>query len=153
MREVARAWIDAGHRRLLATFREFGLQKGGDQQPDRDTLLGAVAFLEEEVPRFSRREEDAVPPGNLREILSFEHAFLQQEIDAFARAARGLARDLECRGLYSWERWEEVRRRAARVEAVLELHTEKVEDETLRWSRRGLRQAGPEGVTDAGPAG
>lgn len=139
MDSLVRRSIDEGHRRLLREFREFGLHTAGADAPDPATLRGAVAFAEDEISEFARWENQRLPPGTLREIVAFEHAFLQQEVDVFARAVRRLLRHLERRGLYPHGVWEEVRHCATRLEVVLELHTQQLRDETLDWppSRHG----------------
>ena len=130
---MGRSVVDAraGHRALLRTFREFGVvAPDGELREDPDALRGAVAFLRHELLPFARREEEALEPGSTRrEGVSFEHAFLAAEIDAFADAVAAL---LALPAGPSREREEaryRVLRAAHRIEAALELHVQKEEDE------------------------
>lgn len=130
---VRRADIDvrAEHRTLLRTFREFGVvATEGELRMDPDALRGAVAFLRHELLPFARREEDALEPGSSRrEGVSFEHAFLAAEIDAFAEAVAALLALPAGPSREREEARQRVLRAAHRIEAALELHVQKEEDE------------------------
>lgn len=137
-----------GHRRLLETLREFRPVIEPGKPPDCDTLRGIVAFLRQEVPSFSRREESALAVGTERETAAFEHAFLAAEIDAFAHAVDGLhERLLGPDDPGRRKAADAVLRHAHRIEAVLELHVLKFEDDSLApEGTAGLRRAMRTGI-------
>jgi nitroimidazol reductase NimA-like FMN-containing flavoprotein (pyridoxamine 5'-phosphate oxidase superfamily) len=125
---LARAAVAEGHRGLLATFAEFHGALDDPGEPDAETLRGAVAFLRQGVIPFAR-EEERVLGGRSEEAetAAFEHAFLAAEIDALAGEVAALLAAPPVPG----ERVEaaaRVRRRADRIQAVLELHVLRGED-------------------------
>ena len=89
-----------------------------------------VAFLRQGVIPFAREEERVLGArGAEAEALTFEHAFLAAETDALAAEAGELL--VACVGPARRRAATLVRRRADRIQAVLELHV-------LRGGDRGL---------------
>lgn len=122
--------IILGHRRILDALREFTTETSRDgriRTGDRATARGLVAFLRQEILPFARREERLMAAGSPEhEATTFEHAFLEAEIDAFARAVESVPTD-GAGGIYTVK---EIERRIHRVEAILELHAARHEE---RW--------------------
>jgi nitroimidazol reductase NimA-like FMN-containing flavoprotein (pyridoxamine 5'-phosphate oxidase superfamily) len=140
---LAGAALRVGHRELLDTFGEFvhEMEAGG---PGRaaESAAGAVAFLRHGVLPFGRREEALYTPGGpVAEDAAFEHAFLAAEADALAREAAALAEGHV--GALAL-----VRRRALRIQAVLELHVAKTEDREDVFA--AVAAPAPVAVADAG---
>lgn len=126
---LAQAAIAAGHRDLLATFEEFrDALEGGSGERDEEGLRAAVAFLRQGVIPFSREEERVLGAcGAEAEVVGFEHAFLAAEIDALAaEVAALLTAPSEAGEIPATAAL--VRRRADRIQAVLELHVLRGED-------------------------
>jgi nitroimidazol reductase NimA-like FMN-containing flavoprotein (pyridoxamine 5'-phosphate oxidase superfamily) len=125
--------LRAGHRDLLDTLRELmsGIGRTSGRL-DQESLRAAVAFLQQGLVPFARREELSLPPGDgVREAIAFEHAFLHAEIERLAREAapilrRGPAESPECTDSVG-----RVWRTLCRIEAVLELHVFKEEDRVV----------------------
>lgn len=122
---LAQAAVAAGHRELLGTFAELRDALAGGT--DAEGIRAAVAFLRQGVVPFSREEERVLGfRGAEAEAVSFEHAFLAAEIDALAAEVGVLLGTAAGPGR---ERAASlVRRRADRIEAVLELHVLRGED-------------------------
>jgi nitroimidazol reductase NimA-like FMN-containing flavoprotein (pyridoxamine 5'-phosphate oxidase superfamily) len=119
--------VISGHRRILEALHEF--RGGAERTPegrctDRETVLGLVAFLRQEILPFAAREEQGLAADQAEyETTSFEHAFLAAEIDALAGAVQQAAS-------FANPAWYEtgIVRRIHRIEAVLELHVARHED-------------------------
>jgi nitroimidazol reductase NimA-like FMN-containing flavoprotein (pyridoxamine 5'-phosphate oxidase superfamily) len=130
---LAEAALRAGHRELLETFGDFLAEiETGDPFQVAESARGAVAFLRQGMLPFARREEALYSPGgDVGEEVAFEHAFLAAEASALAEEAAVLAggRSGEAEGVLA-----RVRRRATRIQAVLELHVSKTEDRDLASS-------------------
>ena len=111
------------HRQLLEDFRAFlGFAAlGADGTADLTGLRALVAFLRQGVQPFARWEERQLEAARgSAEEAAFEHAFLAAETEALARAVERLAEGGE---------WGEVNRQLHRIEALLELHVLRGEDE------------------------
>jgi nitroimidazol reductase NimA-like FMN-containing flavoprotein (pyridoxamine 5'-phosphate oxidase superfamily) len=125
---LARAAVAEGHRGLLATFAEFHGALDDPGEPDAETLRGAVAFLRQGVIPFAREEERVLGRRSEEaETAAFEHAFLAAEIDALAGEVAALLAAPPVPGERA-EAAARVRRRADRIQAVLELHVLRGED-------------------------
>lgn len=126
---LSQAAVAAGHRDLLATFAEFrDALEGSGGAPDAEGLRGAVAFLRQGVIPFSREEERVLGfRGAEAEALTFEHAFLAAEIGALAAEVAALL-DAAPPAAEREHAAALVRRRADRIQAVLELHVLRGED-------------------------
>jgi nitroimidazol reductase NimA-like FMN-containing flavoprotein (pyridoxamine 5'-phosphate oxidase superfamily) len=114
--------LSAGHRRLLATFRELLSELEEDPGADLETLRASVAFLRHSILPFSRAEEAALvglPPE--AEGAALDHAFLAAEIGGLAAEAGRPVPDARA-----------VLRRLHRLEAVLELHLTRDEERGAR---------------------
>ncbi|HET8654601.1 MAG TPA: pyridoxamine 5'-phosphate oxidase family protein [Longimicrobiaceae bacterium] len=122
--------IRGEHRRLLATFREFldPLTTGADPAAG-EALRAAVAFLRQGVLAFAHREEEALLAGGGRlEDAALEHAFLAAEIDRLGQEVRRLT-GAHGRGAEERDRsLARIRELAYRIEAVLEVHLLKEEE-------------------------
>jgi nitroimidazol reductase NimA-like FMN-containing flavoprotein (pyridoxamine 5'-phosphate oxidase superfamily) len=128
---LTEAALRDGHRRLLEAYREF-LPALTGEGGDGDELRAAVEFLRRGVGGFARWEHDQLDPADpVAEDTAFEHAFLAAETEALADAVRG-------RLAGAHEAAVEIRRRAIRIEAALELHVYKVEDRPLPSGVREL---------------
>lgn len=120
--------VREGHRRLLETFRELAdlgpASRGGTPLPE--DLRALVSFLRHSVLAFASREDRSGQGDPLADVGAFEHAFLAAEIDALARSIEGLrgwaAGELAAADL------DGVRRHLQRIDAVLELHVQRIED-------------------------
>lgn len=126
MDPLAGAAIRHGHRELLGTLGDFlreldaiGFDGDADGVAD-ETLRGAVAFLRQEMLPFARREEAWLrEAGRPADGVAWEHAFLAAEVASLAAEAADLCASIVDERRAALAR---VRRRAHRIEAVLELH-------------------------------
>jgi uncharacterized protein len=131
--------IRDGHRSLLATFRGFAdvFLADFDGIGDLDGMRAATSFLRDSLLPFARWEERSEAAGSrLAEEMAFEHAFIAVEIDALDSAVAEFADAVAGRADEAMEVLARIRRHAARLEAVLELHVLKAEE------RVSLRHAG-----------
>jgi len=115
--------VRRGHRRLLDEFRGFleFATPDAEGRADVEGLRALVAFLRQEVQPFARWEERQLEAEHADAgDAAFEHAFLAAETEALARAVERLAEGGE---------WGEVNRQLHRIEALLELHVLRGEDE------------------------
>jgi hypothetical protein len=94
-----------------------------------ECVRGAVAFLRHTLLPFARREEAGLAgrPQHA-ESAGLDHAFLAAEADALAAEGRALAAGEAGIAAHAIAA---VRRRLHRIEAVLELHMARGEDEGL----------------------
>lgn len=115
--------VRVGHRKLLDDFRGFLDFAAPDAEGRADVagLRALVAFLRQGVQPFARWEEQQLEAEHACvEDAAFEHAFLAAETEALARAVDRLEAGGE---------WGEVNRQLHRIEALLELHVLRGEDE------------------------
>jgi len=137
--------IRRGHRELLDTLRELAFGTGNTSSGDITADARAVlAFLRESVMPFAAWEERSRERDDpIADDTAFEHAFLAAEIDALARLIdpREDSRTSRMESVTD----SEIRRRLHRIEAVLEFHTERVED-------REVVGSAPNPAGDSSPA-
>ena len=106
--------VRTSHRRLLDGFGALSADAEGD-------LSALCTFLRQELGQPARREEMCLK-GPAGEVAAFEHAFLAVEVEALTRLLSA-SRPSEDFG-------SELRRRLHRIEAALEMHVQRLEDDT-----------------------
>jgi nitroimidazol reductase NimA-like FMN-containing flavoprotein (pyridoxamine 5'-phosphate oxidase superfamily) len=134
--------VRIGHRKLLDDFRGFLGFAAPDAEGRADVagLRALVAFLRQGVQPFARWEEQQLEAE--REDAgdaAFEHAFLAAETEALARAVDRLAA--------GDDEWGEVNRRLHRIEALLELHVLRGEDEVGEPAESPSPRSRPEALS------
>ncbi len=125
--------IRRGHRELLDTLRELVADAVTAAEGPTAGARVVLAFLRQSVMTFAAWEERSRGGADpVAEDTAFEHAFLAVEIEALARAIHALDMlDATPASVAARERVaaeERIVRQMHRIEAVLEIHTEKVED-------------------------
>jgi nitroimidazol reductase NimA-like FMN-containing flavoprotein (pyridoxamine 5'-phosphate oxidase superfamily) len=145
-----------GHQALLDTLRE--LTEGVDRPErglDEESLRALLAFLRQGLVPFARREERTLAPdGEAWECTTFEHAFLEAEIDRLSREVTALLQKKDPGAGGDAQPAALVRRSLCRIEAVLELHVHREVDRShdVPGERPGPGQPTPSPAGDGPPS-